>query len=47
MNAGTRFGEMADALEAVEIFHDGAFHVYAPEELGFGYRKSNLPPAAS
>ena len=43
MNAGTRFGEMADALEAVEVFHDGAFHVYHPSELGFGYRRSNLP----
>ncbi|MER3479406.1 MAG: UDP-N-acetylmuramate dehydrogenase [Meiothermus sp.] len=44
MNAGTRFGEMAQALEAVEIFHDGAFHQYRPEELGFGYRHSELPP---
>ncbi|WP_457631316.1 UDP-N-acetylmuramate dehydrogenase [Oceanithermus sp.] len=43
MNAGTRFGEMADVLEAVEIFHDGAFAVYHPGELGFGYRRSNLP----
>ena len=37
-------GSEADALEAVEVFHDGAFHVYCPEELGFGYRKSHLPP---
>lgn len=44
MNAGTRFGEMADALEAVEVFHDGAFHLYTPAELGFGYRTSRLPP---
>ncbi len=43
MNAGTRFGEMADALEAVEIFHEGAFRIYTPAELGFGYRKSHLP----
>lgn len=44
MNAGTRFGEMAEALDTVEIFHDGAFHRYHPEELGFGYRHSELPP---
>lgn len=44
MNAGTRFGEMADALEAVEIFHEGRFQVYEPKELGFGYRQSRLPP---
>ena len=44
MNAGTRFGEMADALEAVEIFHEGRFHIYLPQELGFGYRQSRLPP---
>ncbi|MBW6395219.1 MAG: UDP-N-acetylmuramate dehydrogenase [Thermus sp.] len=44
MNAGTRFGEVADALEAVEIFHEGRFHVYLPQELGFGYRQSRLPP---
>ncbi|MGQ9735482.1 MAG: UDP-N-acetylmuramate dehydrogenase [Thermaceae bacterium] len=43
MNAGTRFGEMADALEAVEIFHEGRLEVYRPEELGFGYRSSRLP----
>ncbi|WP_457637009.1 UDP-N-acetylmuramate dehydrogenase [Oceanithermus sp.] len=44
MNAGTRFGEIADVLEAVEIFQGGSFHVHHPEELGFGYRRSNLPP---
>ena len=43
MNAGTRFGEMSDALEAVEIFHDGALQVYRPSELGFSYRHSQLP----
>lgn len=43
MNAGTRFGEMADALEAVEIWHDGALHQYQPGELGFRYRHSELP----
>ena len=43
MNAGTRFGEMSDALEAVEIFHDGVLHQYHPSELGFSYRHSQLP----
>lgn len=43
MNAGTRFGEMAEALEAVEIWHGGALHQYRPAELGFRYRHSELP----
>ena len=43
MNAGTRFGEMADALEVVELFHDGRLHRYRPSELGFQYRHSELP----
>jgi len=43
MNAGTRFGEIGDVLEAVEIFHDGALHVYHPDQLGLGYRQSRLP----
>ncbi|MCX7601527.1 MAG: UDP-N-acetylmuramate dehydrogenase [Meiothermus sp.] len=43
MNAGTRFGEMAEALEEVELFHDGKLHRYRPSELGFRYRHSELP----
>lgn len=43
MNAGTRYGEMADALEAVEIVLDGVSRVYRPEELGFVYRNSKIP----
>jgi len=43
MNAGTRFGEMADALELVELYHDGRLEQYRPEELGFSYRHSELP----
>jgi UDP-N-acetylmuramate dehydrogenase len=43
MNAGTRYGEMADALEAVEIVVDGVSRVYRPEELGFVYRNSKIP----
>ncbi|AEB12186.1 UDP-N-acetylmuramate dehydrogenase [Marinithermus hydrothermalis] len=44
MNAGTRYGEIADALEVVEVFHDGQLRHYRPEELGFAYRTSHLPP---
>lgn len=43
MNAGTRFGEMADALELVELFHEDHLQVYEPSELGFRYRHSELP----
>ncbi|RIH86441.1 UDP-N-acetylenolpyruvoylglucosamine reductase [Meiothermus luteus] len=43
MNAGTRFGEMSEALAEVEIFHDGGLHIYRPHELGFTYRGSRLP----
>ncbi len=46
MNAGTRFGEIKDALAEVEIFHQGTFHRLPPEALGFGYRQSRLPPGA-
>jgi len=46
MNAGTRFGEIADVLEAVELFHAGRFQVLDPGELGFGYRTSRLPAGA-
>lgn len=43
MNAGTRYGEMADALESVEVVADGVARVYAPEELQFIYRNSSIP----
>jgi UDP-N-acetylmuramate dehydrogenase len=43
MNAGTRYGEMADALVALEIVMDGIAKMYKPEELGFVYRNSSLP----
>ncbi len=43
MNAGTRFGEMADALTLLEVVVDGQAKVYKPEELGFVYRNSSLP----
>lgn len=43
MNAGTRFGEMADVLTELEIVTDGEAKIYQPEELGFIYRNSQLP----
>lgn len=43
MNAGTRFGEMADGLHEVEVFSGGRAVVYRPQELGFAYRRSSLP----
>jgi UDP-N-acetylmuramate dehydrogenase len=43
MNAGTRYGEMADALTELEIVVDGQARIYKREELGFVYRNSSLP----
>lgn len=43
MNAGTRQGEMADALEAVELFLGGEFRIFQPADLAFSYRHSSLP----
>ncbi len=43
MNAGTRYGEMSEALEAVEVVVDGVSKIYKPEELGFVYRNSSIP----
>ncbi len=46
MNAGTRFGEMADTLQEVEVFVDGATERLNADALGLGYRRSALPPGA-
>ncbi len=43
MNAGTRYGEMADALYQLEVFVDGEVKVYQPQDLGFEYRNSSIP----
>ncbi len=43
MNAGTRYGEMADVIVALEIVTDGTAKIYTPQELGFVYRNSSLP----
>lgn len=46
MNAGTRFGEISDALQEVELMIDGRVERVAAAELGLGYRRSELPPRA-
>jgi UDP-N-acetylmuramate dehydrogenase len=43
MNAGTRYGEMADALTELEVVVDGQAKLYTREDLGFVYRNSSLP----
>jgi UDP-N-acetylmuramate dehydrogenase len=43
MNAGTRFGEMADSLFELEVFVDGELRLFKPEQLGFAYRNSSIP----
>lgn len=43
MNAGTRFGTIAEALAEIEYFHEGRLIRVGPEALDFGYRKSGLP----
>lgn len=46
MNAGTRFGEIGDALHQVGVFQDGVERIMKPDELGFGYRRTSLPAGA-
>ena len=46
MNAGTRFGEMAEALHEVEWLRDGRVERVPAAELGLGYRRSELPEGA-
>ena len=43
MNAGTRYGEMFDALYELEVVAGGVARIYAPEELNYGYRSSGIP----
>lgn len=47
MNAGTRFGEISNALHSVEVVTDGVTSVYSPQQLGFTYRNSNIPRGAN
>jgi UDP-N-acetylmuramate dehydrogenase len=46
MNAGTRFGEIADTLQEVELLVEGRLERLGADELGLGYRTSALPPEA-
>ncbi len=46
MNAGTRFGEMSDVLQEVEVFVDGGLHLLNVDALGLEYRHSQLPEGA-
>lgn len=46
MNAGTRFGEIADVLAEVELMQEGRVERVEASELGLAYRRSSLPPGA-
>jgi UDP-N-acetylmuramate dehydrogenase len=46
MNAGTRFGSMADTLQEVELFVDGRLGRMSAAELDLGYRRARLPEGA-
>lgn len=43
MNAGTRFGAMADSLVAVELMHEGTLKALDAAALKLSYRHSELP----
>jgi UDP-N-acetylmuramate dehydrogenase len=46
MNAGTRFGEMSDTLQEVELFVDGSLERVPASDLGLSYRHAELPAGA-
>jgi len=46
MNAGTRFGEMSDTLQEVEVFVDGALERLPADALDLRYRHAALPDGA-
>lgn len=46
MNAGTRFGELSDTLQEVEVFVDGGLERLDAADLGLSYRHSALPRGA-
>lgn len=46
MNAGTRFGEVSDVLQEVEVLVDGAVERMAAEALDLRYRHARLPDGA-
>lgn len=46
MNAGTRYGEMSDTLQEVELFVNGAVERLPAADLNLAYRHAELPPGA-
>lgn len=46
MNAGTRFGELSDTLQEVEVFVHGRLERLPAAELSLSYRHAELPPGA-
>lgn len=46
MNAGTRYGEMSDVVQEVELFMDGALHIVPAASLNLRYRHSEIPQGA-
>lgn len=46
MNAGTRFGELSDTLQEVEVFVNGGLERLSAAQLGLSYRHSALPEGA-
>jgi UDP-N-acetylmuramate dehydrogenase len=46
MNAGTRFGEMSDTLQEVEVFMNGKLEHLPASALGLRYRHSEIPQGA-
>jgi len=46
MNAGTRFGELSDTLQEVELFVDGALERVPANALNLSYRRAELPEGA-
>lgn len=46
MNAGTRYGEMSDTLQEVEVFVNGELERLSASALGLRYRHSEIPQGA-
>lgn len=46
MNAGTRFGELSDSLQEVELFVNGALERVPASALQLAYRHAELPDGA-
>ena len=46
MNAGTRFGEIGDALVEVDVVRDGSVERLPADALGLSYRRAELPEGA-